>query len=46
MGTDYWPFGIEANRNSITAFLRHLKNQDIIARVPDISELFLDVKAA
>jgi 4,5-dihydroxyphthalate decarboxylase len=46
MGTDYWPFGIEANRKSIMAFLRHLKNQDIIARMPDISELFLDVKAA
>jgi 4,5-dihydroxyphthalate decarboxylase len=46
MGTDYWPFGMEANRNSITTFLRHLKAQDIIARVPDISELFLDVKAA
>lgn len=45
MGMDYWPFGIEANRHSITTFLRHLKDQDIIKRVPEISELFIDVKA-
>ena len=44
MGMDYWPFGIEANRKAITTFLRHLKDQDIIKRVPEISELFIDVK--
>jgi 4,5-dihydroxyphthalate decarboxylase len=46
MGTDYWPFGIDANRNAIATFLRHLKAQEIINRVPEISELFIDVKVA
>lgn len=44
MGADYWPFGIEANRHCITTFVRHLKDQDIISRIPDVSELFIDVR--
>jgi len=44
MGNDYWPFGIEANKTAITTFTRHLKDQDIIKRQPEISELFIDVK--
>jgi 4,5-dihydroxyphthalate decarboxylase len=44
MGMDYWPFGIEANRKAITTFVRHLKDQDIIKRSPDLMELFIDVK--
>jgi 4,5-dihydroxyphthalate decarboxylase len=44
MGMDYWPFGIEANRKSITAFVRHLKAQRIIDREPEVTELFLDVR--
>jgi 4,5-dihydroxyphthalate decarboxylase len=44
MGVDYWPFGIEANRHSITTFIRYLKEQDIIKRSPEIGELFIDVK--
>jgi 4,5-dihydroxyphthalate decarboxylase len=43
MGEDYWPFGIEANRKSISTFLRYLKEQEIIAREPDLAELFIDV---
>jgi 4,5-dihydroxyphthalate decarboxylase len=46
MGMDYWPFGIAANRHAITTFTRHLQEQGIIARVPDVTELFLDVGAA
>jgi 4,5-dihydroxyphthalate decarboxylase len=46
MGMDYWPFGIEPNRKAITTFVRHLKDQDIIKRVPDVAELFIDVKAS
>jgi 4,5-dihydroxyphthalate decarboxylase len=45
MGVDYWPFGIEANRHCITTFVRHLRDQDIIKRSPDVTELFIDVKA-
>jgi 4,5-dihydroxyphthalate decarboxylase len=43
MGMDYWPFGIEANRKAITTFVRHLRDQDIIKRSPDLTELFIDV---
>jgi len=46
MGMDYWPFGVERNRHAITTFVRHLKDQDIIKRVPEVSELFIDVKAS
>jgi 4,5-dihydroxyphthalate decarboxylase len=44
MGMDYWPFGIEPNRNSISTFVRHLKEQKIIQREPAVEELFIDVK--
>jgi 4,5-dihydroxyphthalate decarboxylase len=44
MGMDYWPFGIEANRKSITTFFRHLKDQGIIDREPSVTDLFLDVR--
>jgi 4,5-dihydroxyphthalate decarboxylase len=44
MGLDYWPFGIEPNRKPVSTFVNFLKQQDIIAREPDISELFLDLK--
>ncbi len=43
MGMDYWPYGIPPNRHAITTFTRHLKDQGIIARVPDVAELFIDV---
>jgi 4,5-dihydroxyphthalate decarboxylase len=46
MGTDYWPFGIEANRKAIATFTRHLKEQGIIGRVPEIAELFIDVDSS
>lgn len=44
MGMDYWPFGIAANRNSISTFVRHLKEQEIIAREPDVADLFIAVE--
>ncbi|MGA9194910.1 MAG: PhnD/SsuA/transferrin family substrate-binding protein [Pseudolabrys sp.] len=44
MGMDYWPFGIEANKKSITTFFRHLKDQGIIEREPSVTDLFLDVR--
>jgi 4,5-dihydroxyphthalate decarboxylase len=44
MGVDYWPFGIEANRNSIKTFIRHLKEQAIIDRELAVADLFLDVR--
>lgn len=44
MGMDYWPFGIEGNRKSITTFFRHLKEQGIIDSEPSLADLFLDVR--
>jgi 4,5-dihydroxyphthalate decarboxylase len=43
MGLDYWPFGIEPNRKSVSTFVRYLREQEIIAGDVDISELFIDV---
>jgi 4,5-dihydroxyphthalate decarboxylase len=43
MGIDYWPFGTEANRHSILTFVRHLKDQDIIKREPNIKDLFIAI---
>ena len=43
MGIDYWPFGAETNRHCISTFVRHLKDQDIIQREPDITDLFIAI---
>jgi 4,5-dihydroxyphthalate decarboxylase len=43
MGLDYWPFGIDPNRKSVSTFVRYLREQEIIARNIDISELFIDI---
>ncbi|MEQ1954916.1 PhnD/SsuA/transferrin family substrate-binding protein [Mesorhizobium yinganensis] len=45
MGMDYWPFGLAANSHCISTFVRHLHEQEIIARKPDVSELFLDINS-
>jgi 4,5-dihydroxyphthalate decarboxylase len=44
MGVDYWPYGIAANRNSIMTFIRHLKDQEIIAHEPAVTDLFLPLE--
>ena len=44
MGMDYWPYGLEANAKSIMTFTRHLQDQEIIKRQPQLSELFIDVR--
>lgn len=46
MGMDYWPFGIEPNVHAIATFTRYLKEQGIIDRQPDVSELFIAVEPA
>ena len=40
MGDDFWPYGIEPNRVSLEALPRFLYEQNLIARVPEIEELF------
>lgn len=46
MGMDYWPFGYEANENTLTTFIRHLKDQGIIENAPAPADLFLDLNAS
>ena len=44
MGMDYWPFGVEANKHCISTFVRHLYDQEIISKKPDVSDLFLNLE--
>ena len=44
MDVDYWLFGVRANSHCIKTFVRHLKDQEIIDREPDVSTLFLDLE--
>jgi 4,5-dihydroxyphthalate decarboxylase len=39
-GTDYWPYGIEANRPTLAAFLRFAHEQGVCHRPVDVEELF------
>jgi len=40
MGDDFWPYGIEANRKTLEACLRHHREQGILKRSYTIEELF------
>jgi 4,5-dihydroxyphthalate decarboxylase len=40
MGDDYWPYGVEPNRKTLEAFLRHHHSQGISPRVVKVEELF------
>ena len=40
MGENFWPYGIEANRKSLEACLRHHREQGILKRSYNIEELF------
>jgi 4,5-dihydroxyphthalate decarboxylase len=39
-GTDYWPYGIEANRPTLKAFLRYAFEQGVCHRLLEVEELF------
>jgi 4,5-dihydroxyphthalate decarboxylase len=41
MGEDYWPYGIEANRKTLDAFLRYHHSQGLSPRLMKLDELFL-----
>ncbi len=43
VGPDPWPHGIEANRKGLEMFLDYSLAQGLIARRPDLRELFIDV---
>ena len=40
MGSDFWPYGIEANRKTLETFLRYTHEQSIAVRRMAVEELF------
>ena len=44
-GEDPWPYGVEANRQTLEALVRHLHEQGMIERTVTVDELFVPVKA-
>ena len=42
-GDDYWPYGIEANRKTLTALVTYMADQGLIAKAPPIESLFIPV---
>lgn len=40
MGENFWPYGVEANRKTLEACLRHHREQGLLRRSYDIEELF------
>lgn len=40
LGNDFWSYGVQANRNTLEAFLRHHHQQGLSSRKVDIEELF------
>jgi 4,5-dihydroxyphthalate decarboxylase len=40
MGEDYWPYGVEANRTTLEAFMRYSQRQGLIETAPAVDDLF------
>jgi 4,5-dihydroxyphthalate decarboxylase len=40
MGENFWPYGVEANRKTLAACLRHHREQGLLRRSYEIEELF------
>jgi 4,5-dihydroxyphthalate decarboxylase len=40
-GGDPWPYGVEANRPTLSALVRYLEEQGIVAKAPRIEDLFV-----
>jgi 4,5-dihydroxyphthalate decarboxylase len=43
-GGDPWPYGVEANRPTLSALVRYLEEQGVIAKAPRVDELFVPVR--
>ncbi len=43
-GGDPWPYGVEANRPTLEAYLRYMVDQKFIAEAMPVESLFLDVE--
>ncbi|MFM9969417.1 MAG: ABC transporter substrate-binding protein, partial [Burkholderiales bacterium] len=42
-GVDYWPYGLEPNRTTLTALVTYMAEQGLIAKAPSIDSLFIPV---
>jgi 4,5-dihydroxyphthalate decarboxylase len=40
MGENFWPYGVEANRNTLTTLLQYSHEQGLTARELSVDELF------
>jgi len=40
MGDDFWPYGVETNRQTLEIFLRYADEQGLTERKLNIEELF------
>lgn len=45
MGADPWPYGIDANRRELEAFMQYLVDQHFVAEVAPIDEMFTPIIA-
>jgi 4,5-dihydroxyphthalate decarboxylase len=43
-GGDPWPYGIEANRPTLTALVRYMAEQHLIAKPMPIEDLFVPLR--
>ena len=43
-GRDPWPYGVEPNRPTLSALLRYLQEQGVIAKAPKVDDLFVPVR--
>jgi 4,5-dihydroxyphthalate decarboxylase len=43
-GGDPWPYGVEANRPTLSALVRYLEEQGVIAKAPKVDDLFVPVR--
>lgn len=42
-GNDYWPYGVDSSRRTLTALARYLADQHLVSGVPDVDRLFAAV---
>jgi 4,5-dihydroxyphthalate decarboxylase len=40
MGEDYWPYGIQENRNELQALIRYAEADGLIPRPVELEDLF------
>jgi 4,5-dihydroxyphthalate decarboxylase len=43
-GGDPWPYGLEVNRPTLSALVRYLEEQGVIAKAPRVDDLFVPVR--